>query len=340
MNEPSTGPGIALGQLPNHSGNGNAASAHRLISEGGELKGGDFEGRDLIGVDLRGCDLAGANLKGANLFKANLSGAHLANACLENADLTGADLTEANLDSASLGNAGLGMCNLTEAKLFHANLENCTLSKANLTGADLRCANLQKARLREAVLRKTDFTSADLRETDLTECRVGEAIFNKADLRQSSTRSIREFEKAKWTGVDIRDVNFSGSYLLCRFIIDENFIDEFRLSSRFNSWVYYLWWDTSDCGRSMTRWCCWIAFVTLLFAGCYRLADLNYAHHDSSWLSTIYYSVVTLTTLGYGDIQPASTGAQVIAMIKVASGYVLLGGLLSIFANKMARRGD
>jgi hypothetical protein len=32
--------------------------------------------------------------------------------------------------------------------------------------------------------------------------------------------------------------------------------------------------------------------------------------------------------------------AQILAMIEVAIGYVMLGGLLSIFANKMARRAD
>jgi voltage-gated potassium channel Kch len=54
----------------------------------------------------------------------------------------------------------------------------------------------------------------------------------------------------------------------------------------------------------------------------------------------VYYSIVTLTTLGYGDVVPASPAAQVLAMIEVILGYVMLGGLLSIFASKMARRAD
>jgi hypothetical protein len=32
--------------------------------------------------------------------------------------------------------------------------------------------------------------------------------------------------------------------------------------------------------------------------------------------------------------------AQILAMIEVVIGYVMLGGLLSIFSNKMARRAD
>ena len=51
-----------------------------------------------------------------------------------------------------------------------------------------------------------------------------------------------------------------------------------------------------------------------------------------------YYSVVTLTTLGYGDVLPASQTAQVLVIAQVIIGYVMLGGLLSIFATRMGRR--
>ena len=49
---------------------------------------------------------------------------------------------------------------------------------------------------------------------------------------------------------------------------------------------------------------------------------------------------VTLTTLGYGDVLPKTPTAQVLAMLEVVTGYVMLGGLLSIFSSKMARRAD
>ncbi len=54
----------------------------------------------------------------------------------------------------------------------------------------------------------------------------------------------------------------------------------------------------------------------------------------------MYYSIVTITTLGYGDVVPASLPAQVLAVSEALMGYVGLGGLLSIFAQKMARRAD
>jgi voltage-gated potassium channel Kch len=69
------------------------------------------------------------------------------------------------------------------------------------------------------------------------------------------------------------------------------------------------------------------------------MIDLDYGKHRTV-LSPFYYSFVTLTTLGYGDVVPASATAQVVATMEVLLGYVGLGGLLSILANKMARRAD
>ena len=57
-------------------------------------------------------------------------------------------------------------------------------------------------------------------------------------------------------------------------------------------------------------------------------------------MTTLYFSFVTLTTLGYGDIVPTSAAARIVALVEVITGYMMLGGLLGIFANKMARRAE
>ena len=75
------------------------------------------------------------------------------------------------------------------------------------------------------------------------------------------------------------------------------------------------------------------------FSVLYEFVAIDFGDYETP-ISSFYYSVVTLTTLGYGDVLPASTAAQIVAMCEVAIGYVMLGGLLSIFANKMARRAD
>jgi len=52
-----------------------------------------------------------------------------------------------------------------------------------------------------------------------------------------------------------------------------------------------------------------------------------------------YYSVVTFTTLGFGDIIPQNSTAAIWVTIEVILGYIMLGGLITIFASKLSRRG-
>ncbi len=53
-----------------------------------------------------------------------------------------------------------------------------------------------------------------------------------------------------------------------------------------------------------------------------------------SWLNSLYFCVITLATVGYGDIVP-KTGAEKLFTMS----YVLIGvGLLATFANLIVRR--
>ncbi len=298
-----------------------------------------LEGLDFSGKDLSGEDLSGANLKKAKFFRAKLRGTILVGADLSGADFTGADLEGANLEGARAEAAGFGMANLKGAKLFNARLRYATFTKANLEGADLRCADLREARFREALLKKADFSAADLREAHLNLADVSQASFRDADLRGAHLRMLRGYQTANWIGTDIRDINFAGAYLVRRHILDENYLEEFRQQGRWAKVLYYLWWLTSDCGRSLKRWCFLILLQVLFFAGLYHLIGVDYGKYPTP-LSPLYYSVVTLTTLGYGDVIPNSMPGQIVAICEVITGYVMLGGLLAIFTNRLARRAD
>lgn len=83
----------------------------------------------------------------------------------------------------------------------------------------------------------------------------------------------------------------------------------------------------------------WTAIIMLLFSIVYTYVDIDYGDYETA-LSPLYYSVVTMTTLGYGDVLPASIPAQLVAMAQVVIGYMTLGGVLSIFATKMGRRAE
>lgn len=306
--------------------------------------GVDWAGRDLRGHDLSGFDLNGAcldntDLRGVRFVGASLRGASLFGADLRGAELMQADLQGARMDECLAAEAGFAHANMTGASLFQAELTHATLMHANLEGADLRAAKLDEARLCEARLYHTDLSRAHLRHADLENCDVHKAVFTEADLRGARLRGLRGFNKACFLRADIREVDFSGAYLLRRAIMDTNYLHEFRTRDRFHGALYWLWWATSDCGRSLSRWSLLTAVLTVAFGLGYSFVSLDYGLHETS-LSPFYFSLVTLTTLGYGDVVPASTAGQALAMCEVVVGYLMLGGVISIFANKMARRAD
>jgi len=311
---------------------------------GMDLRGIDLAGEDLGGLDFSRCDLSGANLSSADLRNSNLSwarlsGASLSKARLDGCELLGADLSSANLNECTAERAGFGVADLTGASLIGAQLKEVTLSKAQLCHADFRAANLQGSRLSEADLTAADFTRADLRDTDLKQSNVLHTRFDLSDMRAARLMGIANFAKANWVGADIRGVDLRGAYMVRRVIVDANYLYEFRTRSKYHNALYWLWWVTSDCGRSLFRWTLFILFVTLMFAFAYSRVGVDYGSYETA-ISPLYFSVVTLTTLGYGDVVPTSISAQILAVIQALLGYVGLGGLLSILANKMARRAD
>ena len=57
----------------------------------------------------------------------------------------------------------------------------------------------------------------------------------------------------------------------------------------------------------------------------------------SNWIVSLYYTIVTLTTLGYGDIIPTTQAGMVLASVEAIIGLVWLGTLVSIIFRKVFR---
>ena len=63
----------------------------------------------------------------------------------------------------------------------------------------------------------------------------------------------------------------------------------------------------------------------------------DYPPHYSPWFAPFYFSVVTFTTLGFGDCAPANIPAQLVVMTEVIFGYVMLGVLLALISLYLRR---
>jgi len=157
---------------------------------------------------------------------------------------------------------------------------------------------------------------------------------------------------------------------LKRYIDDELWIQSWRKRSWWREPLFTIWELTSHCGRSIGLWVFWSALIAVLFGALYaqypfpswlswmpglkRLLisvphpelyitprELNMAGEltrKTTGFTPYYFSIVTFTTLGFGDVTPLNLAGEVWLAVEVVLGYVMLGGLISIFANKLARR--
>jgi D-alanyl-lipoteichoic acid acyltransferase DltB (MBOAT superfamily) len=80
--------------------------------------------------------------------------------------------------------------------------------------------------------------------------------------------------------------------------------------------------------------------IILLFANIYRWTGINYGNEDAIYRlpESIYFAIITFTTVGYGDFHPMSLSARVAACIEALSGYVILGVLVAALINIMRPR--
>lgn len=145
--------------------------------------------------------------------------------------------------------------------------------------------------------------------------------------------------------------------ILSRQIKDDIYLQEYEKK---HPRTYFFWSLFADCGRSFFRWGIWSVGIALLFAAIFtpppdffpdwwvnccneigpRFQQTTDAYRGKplGFWSSLYFSIVTFTTLGFGDVVTANTTARILVTLEVILGYIMLGGLISILANKLARR--
>ena len=64
----------------------------------------------------------------------------------------------------------------------------------------------------------------------------------------------------------------------------------------------------------------------------YRLLE------DWGWVDSFYFSVITLTTVGYGDLSPTTTASKTFTVVYVFGGVSLIGSYLNEVMKRRERR--
>jgi len=297
-------------------------------------------------------DLKKANLRNKQLEKANLVKADLTEAELSFAHLKSTNLAFANMDRAVVSFANLEGANLSAAILDKACLEDANLNNTILTGASFKNATLSNSKFKNAYLIDAHLEGANLTAVNFDNANLSSVSFDdKIAMRllRETGYSIKKIWSRRYdllldTTIRCKGVNATtcyGSQRFKLFLQDQDFLEEF-LETKWGKKIFVTWWIFADCGRSLSRWAGWSLLLALLFALIYWTLgpqSFDTQHLNFNPVTLFYYSVVTFTTLGFGDIIPRTTTAAMWVTMEVILGYIMLGGLITIFASKLSRRG-
>ncbi len=100
-------------------------------------------------------------------------------------------------------------------------------------------------------------------------------------------------------------------------------------------------WYSYDYGNSTWRIILTFVALALVFAAAYTYIPSSvivnraaFSEPHLTFVQSLYFSIVTMTTLGFGDVSanPDSILGQMLLSVQVVIGYVLVGALVTRFA--------
>lgn len=320
--------------------------------DGAHLRNVDIGSR----ISFVDCSLVGAKFshfspQGSDLSSGDFRRADLRGADFERVDLTNADLREAMLSDASLVEATLYNANLSSAVMCDVDLQDADLTHANLFDADLRGADIYGALL------------ADTRVNRGTEFRTPSAG------TQSETVDAEQLERRLWTYQSIEQLARANSL---PELARQSYLHRKDTRRRWYVVQGRNHWRNAEFGRATADWVRWlrssganllmrygesplrvVGASLLVIVACalvYPFLGLaSMAGAESSLTSppssprtfllevfttSLYFSVVTFSTLGYGDLRPEGWLAQALASAEALVGALLIALIVFVLGRR------
>lgn len=348
-------------------------------TSGLDLSGKTFETyADLSGMHLEGIILDGSNLSGsypppnftggvflngrnAKTLGVRLTGAHLSDAHLKHAMLANVNLEYANVEGANLERACLWGANLQRAFLRECNFIKADLQRANLREADLLNSNLEEVNLSNANLMSAKLINANLRGAHLFEAELSCANLSEANLIDANLTSIifdndTNLANVKW-GNYILDEEKKGHF--------EEAVDTYRRLKQWymNAGIYdvagefffremtakrkSMEWSPNPFPRIFSKFLSILCgygerYIRVIFSALtvfVLLAIIYWLFGGLNFLSSLYFSGVSFTALGYGGWvnTPPQDWIKGMGVLESFIGVFIMALFLVTFTRKMTR---
>ncbi len=301
-----------------------------------------------MGKDL-GMKGLGKKLTREDVIMAVKNGKPLDGANLEGVDLSRADLKEVSLVEANLKNCNLERANLEHAHLYKANFQgsnlfNANLKFSNIKEADFQGANLLEVKLEGAKLAGLKYGSKGIIANEQeAKALDGKGFKLEAKEKYREAEEIYRVLRVRLTELGIFD---EAADLFYREMVmrrkQQPLFSYKRLSSKITDVLCGYGEKTA---RVISSAALFVIFNGIVFYLCgikYGNEILRYQPNQPIVDSIkdlglcIYYSVVTLTTLGYGDITPLGI-SKIFAGVEAFIGAFMMALFVLVFGRKMMR---
>lgn len=264
-------------------------------------------------------------------------------------------LANSNLEGVKLVNYGSKSgYKLLDADLYHANFRSAhcfmldfsgsSLMKADFSNANMHCANLENCNLLG-----TKFDGAKLENINWGEKVIQERM---ADKCESLDERLDLYEQAEEIYRNLRKIfENEGLFETAGFFFEREMISRRMQMPRWSVRRVLSKLVDIVCGygERPLRIIIFSNMVILLFSCLYFLAGLSFSgeqlgfdaqlpllENTMAFLNSIYFSVVTFTTLGYGDIAPQGL-SRLFTAIEALMGSFTMALFVVVFVKKMTR---
>ena len=253
----------------------------------------------------------------------------------------------------------LGVIRIDGLHLRHADLTGITLELKNLRRSDLTGANFTLARLSKvgfdfSTLDDACFEEAILEKVDLRRVescqrvRWYEVIFDSVQVPRIERMGERcaydldpepDFHKAEFTYCQLKELyKRKGDHDASGLFYEQEMDTRRRAGSVKDRWWLTALWLMCGYGERPARAVIFAAVVVLVYACVYNSLTLVGPGGEihGSFFESLYFSTVTFTTLGYGDLRPHGW-ARAVAASEAILGAFVMALFIFVFCRRMVR---
>ncbi len=263
-------------------------------------------------------------------------------------DLRGIDLSGIRIEDCIISNCCFAYANFSNSYIHQTDFNNCIFTNANFDNAKLLAINYDD---------KTSFGNISIKNTFINVVNLKGFLKPKNLEIVSYCWLIKEFLKALFSKTSNNSINSNKNHTVFWLLDTRNntekeniefisYVDWFqyittkiyniREESILNKVRFFLALITTKYYSSCKILVFFSCIINTIYSSIYYFLRTDFKN-IKDFGDCIYFSIVTFTTLGFGDITPKEHGAQFFIISEVIVGYTILGVFVFLLSKKISK---